>query len=175
MIYAFKTRQVSSCSKKLGDGQGIILRIWIFFPSPLPSRRTRSWVINGSGSAAPSFDSRPSSKTNTSQDTNTNTSQDTNTNTSQDTNTNISQDTNTKTSQDNLGENYGLQTTTRINQSSLGIINDKKSNKATNQWSLSLSPIGLVSNHYSSISNQYLEVYKMTHQNLPNALFLKLK
>ncbi len=70
----------------------------------------------------------------------------------------------------NLGENYGLQTTTRINQSSLRIIiiNDKKSSTATSQWSLSLSPIGLVSNYYSSISNQYLEVYEMTHQNLPN-------
>ena len=53
-----------------------------------------------------------------------------------------------------LGENYGIETTTKINQSSSRIINDRKSSKETSQWSLSLSPIGLVSNYYSSRVNQ---------------------
>ena len=46
-----------------------------------------------------------------------------------------------------------------INQSPSGIINDKKSSITTGQWSLSLLPIGFVSNYYSSKLNQSLEVF----------------
>ena len=50
------------------------------------------------------------------------------------------------TAHNTLEEIYGLETTTMINQSPSGIINDKKSSITTSQWSLSLLPIGFVSN-----------------------------
>ncbi len=52
-----------------------------------------------------------------------------------------------------LGENYGLQTTTKINQSPSGIICDKKSNKTLSQWTLSLSPIGLKFHYHLPFAN----------------------